>query len=397
METIGWIIGIIVVWYIYKKFTNGEKETTEGILPQVKFVDELHKETGWTIKRIMFRGMIPSERGMNVSFVLSALDATGGKYKPVFSLIEAAQEAQTICYEMSGNFGHVREGSMFADWVCLGNIVPELIQPAYSGKREIHVILRMFNSESPPTIRGGLSLDDGEIILSQTIKFNFEFEDKGYEEASKYREESQAISVKIGVAVAMSDGSLDDEEGEVIKNWIMKEISGYSDSRQENLKNLLNNAFKEGYAEVVAAVKADISPSDIAERLAERLNEIGEKKSKYDAIELCFDVMAADEKADPEEMALIRNVTKKLNLDMDEVEKMRHRVTLNLSAELTSEEGIEALVGIEASWSNDRKRKHLRTEFQKWNSRLNSLPDGEERESAQSMLDNIATLRKKYG
>ena len=31
---------------------------------------------------------------------------------------------------------------------------------------------------------------------------------------------------------------------------------------------------------------------------------------------------------------------------MDEIEKMREKVTLNLSAELTSEEGMESLVGI---------------------------------------------------
>lgn len=176
----------------------------------------------------------------------------------------------------------------------------------------------------------------------------------------------------------------------MLKNWIAKEISGHSDSRQKNLKSLLNGAFKEGFAE---AKRGELSLSE----LADRLNEIGEKKSKYDAIELCLDVMAADGVADPEEMAVIRNMAKSLNLDMDEIEKMRERVTLNLSTELTSEEGLEALVGIEDSWSDDKKRRHLRTEFQKWSNRLNSLPDGEERESAQSMLDNIAILRKKYG
>ena len=76
---------------------------------------------------------------------------------------------------------------------------------------------------------------------------------------------------------------------------------------------------------------------------------------------------------------------------------MRQAVTLNLSAELTSEEGLESLVGIDSSWSDEQKRKHLRGEFQKWSNRLNTLPEGEERESAQSMLDNIAALRQKYG
>ena len=100
--------------------------------------------------------------------------------------------------------------------------------------------------------------------------------------------------------------------------------------------------------------------------------------------------------ADSEEMALIRNVARSLDLDMDEIEKMRETVTLDLSVNLTSDVGLEALVGIEDGWSDDQKKKHLRTEFQKWSNRLNSLSEGEERESAQNMLDNIASLRKKY-
>ena len=131
--------------------------------------------------------------------------------------------------------------------------------------------------------------------------------------------------------------------------------------------------------------------------LVERLSIIGDKKTKYDAVELCLDVMAADGIADPAEMLMIRNVADSLGLDMHEIEKMREKVTLNLSAELTSEEGMESLVGIEVNWDKAQKTKHLRMEFQKWSNRLNSLSEGEEREAAQSMLNNIAILRKKYG
>jgi len=188
----------------------------------------------------------------------------------------------------------------------------------------------------------------------------------------------------------MADGSLDDPEGEVLKSWIVKEVSAFSDDKQKRLKTLFNKSLKDGFDQ---AKKGKLVLSDLVERLA----EIGDKKSKYDAIELCLDVMAADGVADPEEMSVIRNVAKSLDLDMDEIEKMREKVTLNLSTELTSEEGMESLVGIDSSWTDEQKRKHLRTEFQKWSNRLNSLPEGDERQSAQNMLDNIATLRKKYG
>lgn len=401
METIFSIIGIIlfgVLFWVGVQFVIRlirhviRAATGKGTYfgpPQLKFVNETHEETGLEMKRIMFRGRLPNTRDMNISFALSAFDVTDGEGKPVLSLVDSAQEEKTICYYTSGNFGHVGEGSSLTNWVQLGVIVPELIQPPYSGNREIHMVLRMFNSLSPPTIVGGSS-NDGELILFETLSFTHQFTEKGYEEASKDREESQAISLKIGVAVAMADGSLEDVEGEILKNWIIKEVSAFSDSKQKSLKSIFNEALKEGFSE---AKNGTLSLS----KLVDRLSEIGDKKSKYDAVELCLDVMAADGVADPKEMSVIRNVAKSLDLNMDEIEKMRERVTLNLSTELTSEEGMESLVGIESSWSDDQKRKHLRSEFQKWNNRINSLPEGEEREAAQNMLDNIATLRKKYG
>ncbi len=357
--------------------------------PQLKFFDEIHE--GTEIKRILFRGRMPNDSDMSISFALSALDVTDGEknFKPVFSLISSARESDTICYQMSGNFGQVPKGFVVAGWIDLGVIVPNLIQPACSGNRKINVILRMFNSDKPPKIRGGLSNNDGELLLFESLTFNYEFKEKGYEEAYKDREEAQAISLKIGVAVAMADTNLDDKEGEILRNWIIKEVSGYPRNEREKLKRVFNEALKEGFAE---AKKGDLSLSE----LVDRLSEVGDKKTKYDAVELCLDVMAADGVADPEEMLVIRNIAKGLNLDMNEIEKMREKVTLNLSTELTSEQGLESLVGIESSWSDERKRKHLRSEFQKWSNRISSLPEGEERDAAQGMLDNIATLRKKY-
>jgi len=39
---------------------------------------------------------------------------------------------------------------------------------------------------------------------------------------------------------------------------------------------------------------------------------------------------------------------------------------------------------------------HLREEFNKWNNRLNTLPEGVERDNAQQMLGLISDARKKY-
>ena len=57
--------------------------------------------------------------------------------------------------------------------------------------------------------------------------------------------------------------------------------------------------------------------------LTKRLNEIGEKRIKYETIELCFDLMIVDHIADVAEMKIIRTVADGLGLNLDEIEKIR--------------------------------------------------------------------------
>ena len=366
------------------------KETYFGEA-QLKFMDDKLEDSDIGAKKIMFRGAIPVPRGMRVAFSVSAFDSTDSDADPapVISIIEQSQEPQSRCFGVSNEIGSTDPGDTFTDWVQMGAIFPDFIQGPVSGHRTITVLVRLFNADDPPSIHAGFTSGDGELIFSQELQFEHTFTEKGYREEAENREEAQGLSLKVGVAVAMADGSLDDAEGEVLKDWIIREISAYSEEKSQRLKNLFNDALKEGFA---LAQSGELALSPLVKRLA----EIGEKKTKYDAIELCFDVMAADGVADSEEMAVIRRVAEALDLDMDEIEKMRESVTLNLSASLSTDAGLEALVGIEVSWSDEEKRKHLRTEFQKWSNRLNSLLEGDERDAAQAMLDNIASLRKKY-
>ena len=231
------------------------------------------------------------------------------------------------------------------------------------------------------------------IFNDKNFKENFvgvpDFSDKGYAEEAARREEAQQITIKIGVAVAMSDGSFDDSEGEVIKKWIAKTIAGYSEKKRESLKNIYNDAFKSAYHD---ASNRKLSFSDLS-----RLNDIGEKKTKFDALELAYEVMAADGVADPEELKMIRMIGEQLNLDMDEVEKIRSRIMITLPDDVfTDKETLEQLFGIDKNWDKGKIKAHLATEFQRWNGRMNALAEGKEKDKAQNMLNKIGEARKKY-
>ena len=127
------------------------------------------------------------------------------------------------------------------------------------------------------------------------------------------------------------------------------------------------------------------------------MNEIAEKSTRYETIELCYDVMAADGVIDPNEIQIIRNIAEALELDFDEIEKIRDTRMIGLDINLSQQSTIEEMLDINPEWDVDRIKKHLRTEFQKWNNRLNTLEEGDERDNAQRMLELVADARKKYG
>ena len=56
----------------------------------------------------------------------------------------------------------------------------------------------------------------------------------------------------------------------------------------------------------------------------------------------------------------------------------------------------EILIGINPSWSPIEKKAFLQKEFNKWNGRLNNLPEEAQRAQAQLMLDRIGALIKRY-
>ncbi len=352
--------------------------------------DEDDDDDSPNVKVIEAKGLIPVQRKSNIGFITSILDISSDDPEPVLCALEIFQEEDNIVFQHQVEVGETTPNEGFIKWVRLGVIPIELIQPPYSGKRDLVAIFRMVDLSNPPSITHGFSeTEHSGLLWQQTLTFSKSFEDKGYSEAAEHRDEAMAISLKIGMAVAMADGDLDDKEGDTLKQWILRAIEPFSDEKQQMLKKLYNEAMKDAYAD---AINENLSLSD----LTNRLNEIGEKTTKYEALELCFDVMAADGVADKEEIHMIRKISEVLELDIDEINKMRDRKIIGLDVSASDHANIEILLGIDAGWSKEQIKKHLRSEFQKWNNRINTLNEGKERDNAQRMLDLIAEARKKY-
>ena len=346
---------------------------------------------GIEAKEIQVKGLLPIKNSYRLGFMTSVFDDTTDKFEPVISSVDQFQEPHTTAYQHAVEVGPTDPGIGFISWVRVGVILPQILEPPYGGKRKFAAVLRLVNLDNRPSITNGFHAKDEPGILWQTVlNFEYNVKSKGYVELADSRDAARAICVKIAVAVAMWDGTLVESEGRILKTWIEKVLSSASGERREKLKASLNGALRDSYA---AAKKFELSLRD----LTKALNDTGDDVTKYEAVELCYDLLAAKGTKSVDEAHIIDLVAKSLDLDLSELEKIRDIKIVGLAAGLSKNASVEQLLGIDPKWEPEAIKRHLRNEFQKWNNRLTALPEGPERESAQTMLDVISEARKRYG
>jgi len=346
---------------------------------------------GIETREIEIKGLIPTARRVRAGFVTSVLDNSSEKLEPVLSTMELFQEKKTLAYQHTLELGNVEPGVGFITWVRAGVVLPQILQPPVGGQCKFLCVLRLVDLDKMPDISLGF-VEPNAVGSLWTTSFNFECTStsKGYVELAEIRDTAKALGLKIAVAIAMWDGTLQDRQGNVLKSWVEKAISLQAADRREKLKGILNSAMRSAYA---AAVGEGLSLSD----LTTSLNRTEDILTKYQVIELCYDLLAAKGTAGGDQARIIDLVAKSLDLNLTEIEKIRDVRIVGLSSDLSSNVSIEELIGIDTNWPAERIRKHLRTEFQKWNNRLTALPEGTERNNAQNMLDAIAEARRRYG
>ena len=343
------------------------------------------------IKEIQVKGLFPISRNCRLAFVTSLFDKTSGELEPVISGLDSFQERHTFAYQHVNELGSVEPGLGLVSWARVGAVIPQIIETPYSGKRHLVAILRIIDLDNKPDItRGFHEADHAGLIWQRSLPFDYTVTAKGYLEAAELRDKARTVCVQIAVAIAMWDGSLGDQEGETLKNWIQKILSGRSGDNREQLRIQFNRALKDAYGRTK---NNDLSLTE----LTERLNELDDSAAKLETIELCFDILASSGAETSDKARIIDLVARALNIDAKEIEWIRDLKIVGLDAKLTREVRVEDLLGIDSQWDVDRIKRHLRSEFQKWNNRLTTLPEGEERNNAQRMLDAIAEARRKYG
>jgi len=311
---------------------------------------------------------------------------------PILSTFEDVSESNSRVFEHTIQIGDMG-GKYWEDWARLSVLIPTGLIGPHKGKRELELKCFLWREFRKPVfvngfIEAGRESNKG-FINAFTHEFSLDLTNSGYMEAGKERLEVQKVSVKLAISIALADGSLDQSEGNAIKNWIRNVVDSSQEAQKTKIKTELNNSLEAGFNE---------RRTDLAniKMLCESIKNIGDIADKYDLLELCLDVMAADGEADKHELKQISEISSFIGIDYEEVTRLKDQRLIKLNPASSSLSGLEEKLGINPDWDKNKLNKQILAQYGKWNGRLNSVAEGTERENAQMMMDLIAEARRKY-
>ena len=397
------IFFLLVIYGLYTIFASGG---TQSSLPRsatdLLYISvEKDVDFGWdtnkpknedfTLYKVKGEGALPNRYAMELSAALYIYDDESNL--PLLSNFAQTDEStNSRVFRRDINLGYQTPGLYFPKKVELTNVILEGIHHPHKGKRTLDFVMYFFDSKRPINFRNGnIVAKKDNLIHYASIKKVFDFDEPGYMDEIKNNYDSKSLMVEIAMQMAMSDGSLDKSEGNVIKRWIKKEVESASDSKKDELKENLNSSLESSYKKLSSGESIDSTIT--------KFSEIASQNIKYQLIDLCLDVLSADGVADEAELKNLEDLTEKIGLSFNEVQKMKDKALVKIdtkSAEGGESASDESLLGMKTDLSNKEALTFIKKEYRKWNGRLNSLNAGNERDNAQRMLDALARLRKKY-
>ena len=346
-----------------------------------------------TVYNINGIGSFPNKYGMELVGALYIYDVESNlPFLSNFSLTDESSSSRVFRRDV--DFGYIDTGKYLPKLTPLTNVILEAIQQPYKGERSATFSMFYFDARRPVLFEGGAIVSGKENLIhsSQFIK-TLTFTELGYMDEIENIEKSKPYMIEIAMGMAMSDGSLDKKEGEVIKQWMTKEIKSLPDYEKKQMKEKLNDALERSYKKLGSEVNVDQTIS--------KFKEIASKNLKYEAIELCLEVLSADGVAEESELNMLRDLSTKLNLNFDEVQNLKDKIFMTSNIDITLPSGNqvasdESFVGMNPNLSKADALAIINKKYRTWNGRLNTLNAGNQRDHAQKMLDTLARLRKKY-
>ena len=337
-------------------------------------------------------GTTPPNQGLICTYIF---DQTNGKkmYEeswPILASFDSWSEPGTSLFKTQ-NFevNGLDNGYHFTDWATLFVIPKDVLNHPYKGKRTLGFIT--YVTDTLAKFQYG-SLENRESILNvHQCQLTYNFDEIGYKESIENRPRIIELSIQLALKVASMDSNIDQDEINEVKNWIGIKVETDNFGNEEKILAEKSQFGKYLQDATSYAEKNSISQIEITKEL----NDKASKQQKYDALELMLDVMTSDSDASAEEMSIIDDVVKLLNLDPNTYKELRQSRLTKVENISTNQSADESIFGIDNSMSNEEICSKLADQYDEWSQRL-ALPDKATSKRAEEMCDKIINLRRKY-
>ena len=321
-----------------------------------------------------------STRAENTKLTICILDVTAGQNKsqPVLAANRQLSsldrnESSVFCYNTTlGKLLH--KVTVIPDWTVVARLPVDWLMFPRKGQRRLQFEIRVSASDCKQ-----------EIACTQS-SFIYENASIGYLDVRDNIERTKTLTVALGFAVGAADGRLNDCEIELIKKWAKENIIENSEQFSKKATGKLNKAldktvlfFRNGHRLNVQAICSEIA-------------EIAPAGRRYDILELCLNIARAKGTVTTEELNLLKDMIKWLDINIDKSRLMMQKL---LPVDIHEVMDVEAILGITSDMSKEKARKQLNNEYRKWNSRVtHSNPHIQTQ--ADQMLQLIAKARSQY-
>jgi hypothetical protein len=324
-------------------------------------------------------GTVPAPKDApNAVVRISILDETDGP-QLAKSVIRRNRNLQlgssTFCFD--AELGTITsERNVLTDWIVVATVRSDRLWFARKGRRVL-----VFDVS---VLSGATGLAGGERLSGSQCTCDYENPDRGYEDFEEDCQRAKSLGVGLAFAVGTADGRLYGCEIDMIKSWARQHLGALQQSRR------LTRELERQLSRTVAFFRRGnrVSVPDVCREIAS-LAPAGER---CDILELCLRVAGAKGVVLAEELALLRDIGRWLEIDCENFGEMLESI---LPVGVHEKKSVESVLGITGERDAEEIRQQLNREYGKWNARVTS-PDPEVRSQADEMLQLIAEAHTRY-
>ncbi len=198
-----------------------------------------------------------------------------------------------------------------------------------------------------------------------------------------------ATSMTVGAYCALGDGNLDNREVETLRRWKNDFVSEFKVSIRSKIDTTMENEIRASFNGV---------SEQRLHTACSKLKEVGDP-FKTMTMGLAFEIVVADQKIEPSEMACLHKIARLMDISDTKFKELeeKHLHPIQLKEATSGQSSAttnEQLLGINPSWTKEEKLAKLTSEFSKYNARMQTIRNDEQRAQCRRMLEIIAAMRE---